>query len=80
MKKNTPGDVNLNEYKMIKNNADADDHDNLGVQSGGPIMSKEIEDLQKEVINLEVGEEPKDEEGDEMESMDDLKASILNHD
>ncbi len=43
------------------------------------IASQEIQDLQKEVINLNV-EDDLDRDSHEMESIDDLKASILNHD
>lgn len=84
-------DVNLNEYKMIKNNeldetecltvkTDGDNNNNIGSSIGSSNINKELLDLHKEMIDVNVGEDSNNnnEENDE-ENIEDLKASIMNH-
>jgi hypothetical protein len=79
MKKNTPQDVNLNEYKIIKNTLDIEEGESLTEKTNSTALKdKEIQEIQKEVINLHVEEDKDDEQADE--NIEDLKASILNHD
>jgi hypothetical protein len=79
MKKNTPQDVNLNEYKIIKNTLDIEEGEILTEKTNSTsLKDKEIQEIQKEVINLHVEEDKDDEHADE--NIEDLKASILNHD
>jgi hypothetical protein len=88
MKKNSPDSVNLNEYKMIKNTVEMDEPDtlitpsdkNVSVNTSEPLPNQEIQDLQKEVINLHVEDHNEDDEHMSTENIEDLKASILNHD
>ena len=79
MKKNTPQDVNLNEYKIIKNTIDMEEGESLTEKTNNiSLKEKEIQELQKEVINLHVEDDKEDEHSEE--NLEDLKASILNHD
>jgi hypothetical protein len=88
MKKNSPDSVNLNEYKMIKNTVEMDEPDtlitpsdkNVSVNTSEPLPNQEIQDLHKEVINLHVEDHNEDDEHMSTENIEDLKASILNHD
>lgn len=88
MKKNSPDSVNMNEYKMIKNTVEMDEPDtfitssdkNVSVNSSDPLPSQEIHDFHKEVINLHVEDHVEDDEHMSTENIEDLKASILNHD
>jgi hypothetical protein len=76
MKKNTPQDVNLNEYKIIKNTVDMEEGETLTEKTNSSgLKDKEIQEIQKEVINLHVEDDEQAEE-----NIEDLKASILNHD
>lgn len=78
MKKNSQIEVNMNEYKMIKNPIEMDDTDSL--ENKTQEDSKEIQDLHHEVINMQV-EDDKDEDGEEnIEDFENLKAAIMNHD
>jgi hypothetical protein len=88
MKKNSPDSVNLNEYKMIKNTVEMDEPDTIitpsdkhnSLNNTDPLPSQEIHELHKEVINLHVEDHEEDDEHMSTENIEDLKASILNHD
>lgn len=86
MKKHSPNDINLNEYKMIKNSSDMEEAETLTISTKGEgnnesDISKEIKDLQKEVIDLHVDDGDKEaENGEEVDNIEDLKASIMDHD
>ena len=80
MKKNSQIEVNMNEYKMIKNSIEMDDADSLENKTNED--SKEIRDLHHEVINLQVEDESiKENEDveDNNEDFENLKAAIMNH-
>ncbi len=55
-----------------------DDGDNSSYDTTN--QSKEIQDIQKEVISLNMDECKADESSNELDSIDDLKASIMSHD
>ena len=83
MKKNTGNEVNMNEYKIIKNTIEMDESESLTDKSSTENSNnKEIQELQKEVINLHVQDDKEMDDEDEhsLENIEDLKASILNHD
>jgi hypothetical protein len=67
---------------MIKNAVEMDESEYLTDKSMTDNTSnKEIQDLHKEVINLHVEDDnEKDEHNEHIDNIDDLKASILNHD
>ncbi len=70
-------EVNLNEYKIIKNMMDDEEGD---IAEKDTTSAKEIQELHKE-INLHVkGDKEDDEDHTTEENIEDLKASILNHD
>ena len=80
MKKNSQIEVNMNEYKMIKNPIEMDDADCM--ENKTMENSKEIHDLHHEVINLQVEDDfSKDHEdiGDVNDDFENLKAAIMNH-
>jgi hypothetical protein len=79
MKKNAQIEVNMNEYKMIKNPIEMDDAESI--ENKTQEDSKEIRDLHHEVINLQVEDDFKDvEDGEENnEDFENLKAAIMNH-
>lgn len=77
LKKNTPQDVNLNEYKIIKNTVDMEEGEALAEKNNNSLKDKEFQDLHKEVINLHVDDEK---DGDNIEdNIEELKASIMDH-
>ena len=80
MKKNSQIEVNMNEYKMIKNPIEMDDTDT--VEDKTMEDSKEIQDLQHEVISIQVEYDISKEHedvGDMNEDFENLKAAIMNH-
>jgi len=80
MKKNSQIEVNMNEYKMIKNPIEMDDADTIEDKTMED--SKEIHDLQHEVINIQVEYDISKEHedvGDVNEDFENLKAAIMNH-
>lgn len=80
IKKNAQIEVNMNEYKMIKNPIEMDDSDALDNKTNED--SKEIEDLHHEVINMQVDDDiskDNDDGDDTNEDFENLKAAILNH-
>jgi hypothetical protein len=67
--------TNVNEYKMIKNQIEMEESECLNNTHETDNNYKEIQEMHKEVINLQLED---DHEKQEEENIDDLKASILN--
>ena len=81
MKKSSQSEVNMNEYKIIKNTIEMDETECLTDKSYSETPNhNDIHEMHKEVINLHVEEDKEDDTGINMENIEDLKASILNHD
>jgi hypothetical protein len=82
MKKNNSNEVNINEYKIIKNTFEMDDPECISEQKTNTDNSSslEIQDIQKEVINIHIDGKDDEENDNHFENIEELKASILNHD
>lgn len=75
LKKNqTPS---VNEYKIIKNTPDMDDIESNTNKKSTELQKKEIQEIHKEVNNINFDEDEHD-TADNEENIEDLKSAILN--
>jgi len=75
LKKNqTPS---MNEYKIIKNTHDMDDIESNTKQKSTELQKREIQEIHKEVNNINFDEDEHD-TADNEDNIEDLKSAILN--
>ena len=75
LKKNqTPS---MNEYKIIKNTHDMDDIESNTKQKSTELQKSEIQEIHKEVNNINFDEDEHD-TADNEDNIEDLKSAILN--